>query len=172
MPEPQVNVFIQGPDLSDIESLTASPVNTIDEVVAKLYPSETERSKQTIFLEDLPVQVTGNLIVEEVLPLSVDDATFAPLNLHVTHCQVIAVSVRFNGVVQERHFAPGATIERVRRWAGRRAFGLSHLDASEHVLQLCVDSQRPDRDVHVGVLVDDKCSRVDFDLVPESRVEG
>lgn len=172
MPDNQVNVFVQGPSLEQIETLAASPIDSIDQVVSQLLPSDIDHAKQRIFLEDLPVPIRGDLIVEDLLPLSPDGAVFEPLRLHVTRCQSIAVSVRFNGATRQRHFAPGVTIERVRRWAARRAFGLPHRDAGEHVLQLCANRKRPDTDIHVGVLVDDHCGSVEFDLVPQSRVEG
>lgn len=172
MPEVQIKVFVQGPSWEQIETLAASPVDSIDQVVSRLIPSATERNERRIFLEDLPVPVNGDLIVEDMLPLSPDGERFEPLRLHVTRCQSIAVSVRFNGTVQERPFAPCASIERVRRWATRRAFGLTQRDAGEHVLELCANGTRPDTDIHVGVLVDDNCGSVEFDLVPQARVEG
>ena len=172
MSEVQIKVFVQGPSWEQIETLAASPVDSIDQVVSQLLPSDSERSEQRIFLEDLPVAVNGDLVVEEVLPLSPDGTQFEPLCLHVTRCQSIAVSVRFNGTVRQRPFAPCVSIERVRRWATLRAFGLTQRDAGEHVLELCANGKRPDTDIHVGVLVDDNCGSVEFDLVPQSRVEG
>ena len=82
------------------------------------------------------------------------------------------IQVRFNGETEKRHFTPSATVERVKRWAARRAFHLSPRDAAEHVLQIKGTTTRPDRDVHVGTLTHGHSCAVAFDLVPSQRVEG
>ena len=111
-------------------------------------------------------------MVEELLPLSADDEVCGPLRLHVTRCRHIEVTVRFNGEDAARRFPPSATVERVRRWAARRAFHLSPRDAAEHVLQIQGTTIRPDRDVHIGTLTKGETCAVAFDLVPCKRVEG
>lgn len=168
----EVNVFIQGPCLPDIEVVTADLGDSLNQVVDKLSRSDLEKDGQLIFVEDFPCPVARESIVEELIPLCPIEATPAPLRLHVTCCGAVKVEVRYNGVARHRVFPPSATIERVRRWAARRAFCFSPRDAADHVLKLQGDSKRPDRDLHVGVLVKAAGCSVSFDLVPHQRVEG
>jgi hypothetical protein len=63
------------------------------------------------------------------------------------------------------------TVHRVKQWAVHE-FGLSKVDATEHVLQLCGSTTRPDEDTHLGALVQYPECRLCFDLVPKQRVEG
>ena len=95
-----------------------------------------------------------------------------PRSMHVTRCLKVKVAVRFNGETKSRVFPPSATVERVRRWAALRAFGMSPRDAAEHILQIQGTTTRPDRDTHTGALTDGKTCAVAFDLVPSKRVEG
>jgi hypothetical protein len=95
-----------------------------------------------------------------------------PLPIRRPHDGADARTIRFNGENTTRRFPPSATVERVRRWAARRAFHLSPRDAAEHVLQIQGTTIRPDRDAHIGTLTQGHTCAVAFDLVPCKRVEG
>jgi hypothetical protein len=167
-----IDVFIQGHGLSDIVVLTAKPDDTIASLLTKLDHAEAKEDGLLIFLEDVSGALDREAVVEELLPLVADDEVFSPLRLHVTRCHKVEVVVRFNGEDAQRRFPPSATVERVHRWAARRAFGLSPRDAAEHVLQIQGTTLWPDRDVHIGTLTEGKTCAVTFNLVPRKRVEG
>ncbi|MCZ7600609.1 MAG: hypothetical protein M5U09_26750 [Gammaproteobacteria bacterium] len=93
--------------------------------------------------------------------------------VHVHRCRRVAVSVNFNGDTTGEDFPPSATVGRVKKWAvSKKAFNLQSVDATEHVLQMCNSSTRPDEDVHIGTLVTAPDCRLCFDLVAKQRVEG
>lgn len=167
-----VDVFLQGPGFSDIAVLSAKPDDTIGNVLSKLDQAEAKEENLLVFIQDSFCPVDREVLVEELLPLAADEKTLRPLCLHVTQCRKVETVVRFNGEHKQRQFPPGAVVERIRRWAACRAFGLAPQDAGEHVLQLQGSTSRPDRDTHVGVLTDGKSCSVAFDLVPNKRVEG
>lgn len=167
-----INIFLQGHGVSDIMVLQAKPDDTIAEVLPKFEHVELKRDDLLVFLEDIPAALDLDAVVEELLPLTADDEALGPLRLHITRCRHVEVVVRFNGEDAARRFPPSATVERVRRWAARRAFDLSPRDAAEHVLQIQGTTTRPDRDVHIGTLTKDETCAVAFDLVPNKRVEG
>lgn len=93
--------------------------------------------------------------------------------IHVHRCRKIEVTVNFNGRQEFKAFPPSATIHRIKHWAvSDKGFNLSELDASEHALQICGSSVRPDEETHIGSLVIFPTCNVCFDLVPKQRVEG
>ncbi len=168
----RVDIFVQGHGLSDITVLPGKPDDTIASVLSKLNQAEAKEESLLVFVQDTPCAVDRDVLVEELLPLTADDDSLRSLCLHITRCHTVETVIRFNGEDQRRHFPPGAIVERVRRWAASRAFGLSSRDAVEHVLQIQGTTTRPDRDIHVGTLTDGKTCAVAFDLVPTKRVEG
>lgn len=179
-----IEVFIQGEGIADMAVVEAQPSQTVAEVVRGLphYGVGAEANEnlggdhaegRRIFLEDVHGQIDGDAVVEELLPIATsEEQVSGPLRLHVSRCRSVEVVVRFNNETAEREFSPSATIERVRRWAALRAFGMTPRDAAEHVLQLEGGTERPDRDVHVGVFVTSGRCTVAFDLIPSKRVEG
>ena len=168
-----INIFLQGENVDDIAVLEAEPGETLAAALAKLDRKVADDEGLEIFIEDLPGSLDGETLLEELLPLTADDVGGArALRLHLSRCRKVVVTVRFNGETEDRKFPPSTTIERVRRWAALRAFGLSPRDSVEHVLQLPGGAERPDRDTHIGTLTDGKTCEVAFDLVPAKRVEG
>ncbi len=167
-----VDIFLQGCGLSDIAVLSAKPDDTVGIMLSKLDQTKEQDEGLLVFVQDAPCAVDLEVAIEELLPLVADQKIPGQLCLHVTRCHKIETVVRFNGEDKRRYFPPGAVIERVRRWAALRAFGLSPRDAVEHVLQLQGTTKRPDRDTHVGALTDHETCAVVFDLVPSKRVEG
>jgi hypothetical protein len=166
-----VDILVQSHGLADIAVLAAKPDDTLDEVVAKIN-LPLPKEGRLLFLEDIDGPIDCHAVVEELLPLPPHDDAVGLLRLHVARCRHIEVAVRFNGETVKRPFPPSATVERVRRWAARRAFHLPPRDAAEHVLQIQGTAIRPDRDVHIGTLTSGHACAVAFDLVPCQRVEG
>jgi hypothetical protein len=166
-----IEVLLQSHGLADIAVLEAKPDDTLAHTVSKV-DLPGDKDGRLLFLEDVDGAIDGHAVIEELLPLAPDDDAGEPLRIHVSHCRHVEVSVRFNGETEKRHFTPSATVERVKRWAARRAFHLSPRDAAEHVLQIKGTTTRPDRDVHVGTLTHGHSCAVAFDLVPSQRVEG
>ena len=167
-----LQVFLQGHGVADIAVVDASPEDTVADVVGKSDLADAKEGDHLIFMEDIACALDRDAIVEELLPLAADDDVVGPLRLHCTRCRKIDVVVRFNGEEAKRHFPPGTTVERVRRWASRRAFKLAPRDAAEHVLQILDKTTRPDRDLHIGAVAEHGTCAVAFDLVPSKRVEG
>jgi hypothetical protein len=167
-----IDVLLQGHGLPDIAVLTAKPDDTIAAVLIQLKHTSEKEGERFVFLEDVDGPLDGDAVVEELLPLPADDDVLGPLRLHISLCRHIEVAVRFNGENAKRRFPPSATVERVQRWAARRAFHLPPRDPAEHVLQIQGTTIRPDRDVHIGALTQGHACGVAFDLVPCMRVEG
>ena len=167
-----IDIFLQGHGLTDIAVLTAKPDDTLALVVSQMNHADSTARDLLVFLEDVDGPLNVEALVEELLPLSANDDVSGSLRLHVTRCRHIDVTVRFNGENASRRFPPSSTVERVRRWAARRAFHLSPRDAAEHVLQIQGTTVRPDRDVHIGTLTQGRVCAIVFDLVPCKRVEG
>lgn len=90
--------------------------------------------------------------------------------VHVHRCRRVEVKVHFNECTELLEFPPSATVDRVKKQFVK-AIEMSPVDASEHVLQLCGTTERPEPDTQIGTLVCGCCS-VCFDLVPIKRVEG
>lgn len=91
--------------------------------------------------------------------------------IHVSKCRKIKVTVHYLEKTEERTFAPGARVKKVKAWAVE-TFKLNHHDAAEHVLQLCNSMDRPAADTPLHELTKAPVCSVCFDLVPEKRVEG
>ncbi len=89
--------------------------------------------------------------------------------VHVHRCRKIKVTLHFNEIVEHMEFPPSATIDRVKK-KFVHAIQMKPVDASEHVLQLCGCSDRPEGDTQIGSLAS-HCS-VCLDLVPIKRIEG
>ncbi len=81
------------------------------------------------------------------------------------------MTVNFNGEHKSHPFTPSKTVGKVKKWADDK-FGLKGVDATEHALQICATTTRPDEDVHIGSLVRFPDCKLCFDLVPKKRVEG
>lgn len=90
--------------------------------------------------------------------------------IHVHRCAKIGVTLQFNEVREIMHFPPSATVDRVKK-AFVKAIHMSPVDATEHVLQICGGTERPEPDTQIGALASGCCS-VCFNLVPIKRIEG
>lgn len=162
----KTNILLQGEAIPDIAFLTLDERPSVQDVLgaaAKLRSGAGD-GDYLVFLEgeDEPLDTHGHL------PKGKDGE---PLRLQVHRCVKIAVAVTFNGVTKTEDFAPGRTVESVKK-AMARAHGLDPRDAAEHVLQLAGSNDRPDADTHIGALVGHGACALAFDLVPLKRVEG
>lgn len=168
-----IEIFIQRHGVSDIAVANMAPERTVAELLASLEQPVGREEGFLVFLEDASAPIEVEAVLEELLPLAgADEVEVIALRLHLARCRHIEVSVRYNGEEVKRRFPPGATVARVHHWAARRAFHLTPRDSAEHVLQIKGTATRPDRDVHIGTLVDGKTCDLAFDLVPRKRVEG
>lgn len=159
----KTNILLQGEAIPDIAFLTLDERPSVQDVLAAAAKlrSGAGDGDYLVFLEgeDEPLDPHGHLQDGE------------PLRLQVHRCVKIAVAVTFNGVTKTEDFAPGRTVESVKK-AMARAHGLDPRDAAEHVLQLAGSNDRPDADTHIGALVGHGACALAFDLVPLKRVEG
>lgn len=90
--------------------------------------------------------------------------------VHVNRCKKVEVTVHFNELTQKLELPPAATVDKVKKEFVKR-IKMSAVDATEHVLQLCGSTDRPEPDTHIGSLVCGCCTLC-FDLVPIKRIEG
>jgi len=90
--------------------------------------------------------------------------------VHIHRCCKVEVTLHFNEITEKHHFPPSAAVERVKREFVKKIH-MSPVDATEHVLQICGSTDRPEPDIHIGALIHG-CCLLCFDLVPIKRVEG
>ncbi len=90
---------------------------------------------------------------------------------HVSRCHRIKTTVHYLHRTAEHEFPPGARLHSVKHWA-MHAFGMTAIDAAEHVLQVCGSKTRPTSDAPLHQITDGHGCSVCFDLVPDKRVEG
>jgi hypothetical protein len=168
----EIEIFVQGEGIPEVILLRVPGNGTVRDILKSAETQEVhfagaERS-QVIFLEDQEAALSPDLSLEEA---HIGHRS----RVHIHRCHRIEVTVNFNAVQKTRAFPPSATVERVKRWAVGPApdgFGLQGIDATEHLLQLCHSTTRPDEDTHIGTLVTFPDCGLCFDLVPKVRVEG
>ncbi len=166
----EIEIFVQGEGIPQI-TLVRTPGNgTVRDILKSVEAQGVrfagdERSL-VILVEDQETVLSPEL--------SLEDAHIGHRSrVHIHRCRRLEVTVNFNAAERTRGFPPSATIERVKRWAvGPEGFGLHSIDATEHLLQLCHSTTRPDEDTHIGSLVTYPDCGLCFDLVPKVRVEG
>ncbi len=168
----EIEIFVQGEGIPEITLLRVPGNGTVRDI---LRSAETqgvhfvgdERSL-VILVEDQETELSPDLLLEEA---HIGHRS----RVHIHRCRRIEVTVNFNAAQKARAFPPSATVERVKRWAvgpEPEGFGLHGVDATEHLLQLCHSTTRPDEDTHIGPLVTFPNCGLCFDLVPKVRVEG
>ena len=165
----EIELFLQGEGIPDITLVRVPRDGTTRDIV------EAARARGL----SAPDGAGAVVLVEDAEgPLAPD----APLEaagiahrgrVHVHRCRRVAVTVNFNADQKTEPFPPSATVARVKAWAvGKHGFGLTGIDATEHLLQACGSTARPDEDVHIGTLVEVSACGLCFDLVAKQRVEG
>ena len=165
----QIELFIQGEGIPKITLVKVYPKDTVADIikVAREHGlSAPEGSEICVFVENTDAPLA--------LDAKIDELGLAPRSrIHIHRCQSVEVWVNFNEHQQKGFFPPSATVNWVKGWAvGKDGFDMSPVDATEHLLQLCNSSERPDEDVHIGTLVKFSHGTLCFDLVPKQRVEG
>ncbi len=162
----KIEVFVQGEGCKDIHLLTVERDAPVGEILmaAREAGIATTGGDVVLFVEDTEDEFGPE---QKLLDVGIQHRH----RVHCHRCRHVRVGVNFNGVSADHDFRPSATIARVKRWADEH-FGLKGVDASDHVLQLCGGTVRPDEDVHVGTLTEYPHCSVCFDLVPKKRVQG
>lgn len=165
-----IEIFVQGEGIPDIALVRVPGDGTVGDIVeagrAQRRPGAGDAGQLVVFLED----------EEEALDPA---ATLAAAGIrhrgrvHLHRCHRVAVTVNYNGRQIVRDFPPSTTVRRVKRWVdSKEGFDLRGVDATEHLLQVCGTTVRPDEDTHIGTLVTLPGCPLCFDLVAKQRVEG
>jgi hypothetical protein len=165
-----IELFLQGEGIPEIILVRVTRTGTVRDILeaarARGLTPSTGGATPIVLIEngDEPL----------ALDLTLDAAGISQRSrVHVHHCHQIAVTVNFNADAKQKDFSPSTTIARVQRWAvGKEGFDLKGVDATEHLLQICGTTVRPDEDVHIGTLVQAPACALCFDLVAKQRVEG
>ncbi|MCL4239727.1 MAG: hypothetical protein KJ048_00090 [Dehalococcoidia bacterium] len=164
----EIELFLQGEGIADITLVLVPRDGTAQDIItaAKAHGLTTPDGEALVSIEDADEPLAPNARLDAV-------GIVHRGRVHVHRCRRVAVSVNFNGDTTGEDFPPSATVGRVKKWAvSKKAFNLQSVDATEHVLQMCNSSTRPDEDVHIGTLVTAPDCRLCFDLVAKQRVEG
>ena len=167
MSDQMIELFVQGEEIAEITLIRVAHDSTVREVILKVKEEcgvSAREEEILLLIEDQD----EDLILDAKL---VEVGIAHRHRVHCHRCRRVDVSVNFNGVTKIQAFPPSATIGKIKRWADDE-FGLKGVDATEHALQICGTSTRPDDDVHVGSLVQHPHCQICFDLVPKKRVEG
>jgi len=158
-------VFIQVQGKKGLVEAQLPPNATHDHLHAGLADSGIALDEDTfIFIDDEDEPLGGEH--QEPLPKIKRGS-----RIHITKCRKIKVTAHYLDKTEERTFAPGARVKKVKAWAVDK-FKLDHHDAAEHVLQVCDSTDRPPTDTPLQELTKVPVCSVCFDLVPEKRVEG
>ena len=164
-----IELFIQGEGIPKITLVKVHPKDTIADIikVAREYGLSTpEGSEVFVFIENTDAPLD--------LDEKIDEAGLTPRShVHFHSCRQAEVTVNFKENQLKEFFPPSATVAWVKKWAvGKDGVDMSPVDATEHTLQACRSTSRPDEDVHIGALVKFPNCAICFDLVPKQRVEG
>ncbi len=167
MSENIIELFVQGEEINEVTLIRVPHDATVREVILKTKGEcgiEAREEEIIVLVEDQDEEI---LLDAKLIEVGIRHRH----RVHFHRCRRVEVSVNFNGLTKAQAFSPSATIGKIKRWADDE-FGLKGVDATEHALQICGTSTRPDLDVHVGSLVKHPHCQICFDLVPKKRVEG
>ena len=164
-----IELFIQGEGIPKITLVKVHPNDTVADIIKAAREhglSAPEGSEICVFVENTNTPLALDAKVDEV-------GIVSRSRVHIHRCQRVEVWINFNEHQKKGFFPPSATVAWVKEWAvGKDAFDMSPVDATEHLLQICDSSERPDEDVHIGTLVKFSDGTLCLDLVPKQRVEG
>lgn len=165
----EIELFLQGEGIPDITLIRVPRGGTARDII------EAARAHGLA----APDGADALVLIEDAEEPLAPDATLEVAGIvhrgrvHVHRCRRVAVTVNFNADQKTESFPPSATVARVKQWTvGKKGFDLQGVDATEHLLQVCGSTIRPDEDVHIGTLVQVPDCGLCFDLVAKQRVEG
>jgi hypothetical protein len=165
-----IEIFLQAEGVSDVKIVRVPHDGTVRDILEAARDKGIQvpggKGEVVILLEDSDEEIA--------LDIKLKDAGIHHRHrMHCHRCLRVAVTVNFNGRAESRVFPPSTTVKRVKKWAdAEEQFNLRGVDATDHVLQVCGTSVRPDEDAHIGTLVQHPSCNLCFDLVPKVRVEG
>lgn len=162
----KIQLFIQYEGSPRIELVTLDADALAKEVVlaAKRHGLSDECAETALVFSadgDEPLQLDVSLSKQRVRDKH---------RIHIHRCTKIDVTLHFNELIESMHFPPSATVDRVKRRFVQK-IGMTPVDATEHVLQICGTTERPEPDMQIGALTN-KCCSLCFNLVPIKRIEG
>lgn len=168
----EIEIFVQGEGILEIILLRVPEGGVVRDIFKSaetqgIHFAGDERSL-VILVEDQETELSHDLSLEEA---HIGHRS----RVHIHRCHRIEVTVNFNAAHKTHAFPPSATVERVKCLVVEpepEGFGLHSVDATEHLLQPCHSTTRPDEDTHIGALVTSPVCKLCFDLVPKVRVEG
>ena len=160
-----LDLFFQGEGLSEMQHLCIGSDATFGFIKAQLVEKFDIPADAVLFAEDVDEPV------DDLAP-AIDHACATGLKLHFNRCSRVEVLVSYNGETVDCHFAPSATIGRIKKQVAEIKFKMSDEEAGEHVLQISGTHHRPAPGTHIGVLSSPETCEVKFDLVPDERVNG
>ena len=164
-----IELFIQGEGIPKITLVKVNPKDAVADIIKAAREhglSSPEGSEICVFVENTDAPLA--------LDAKIDEVGLVPHSrVHIHRCQLVEVMANFNEHQKKAFFPPSATVKWVKEWAvGKDGFDMTPVDATEHLLQICNSSERPDEDVHIGTLAKFSDGTLCFDLVPKQRVEG
>ena len=160
-----LELFFQGEGLSEMQHLSVESDATFDVIKAQLVEKFDIPTDAILFAEDVDEPLDNHAP-------AIDHASAAGIKLHFNRCSKVEVLVTFNGETADCHFAPSATVGRIKKQVAELKFKMSDEEAGEHVLQISGTHNRPVPGTHIGVLSPQGACEVKFDLVPDERVNG
>ena len=160
-----VDVYYQGEGIAEIAHFEAEPGYSFAMIKLAIIERHGLKLGTLLYLEDSDDPADERCLVR-------DCAGRAGLKIHLHRCRHIEAVINFNGDTVRHRFGPGTTVARAKSWAAERAFGMSPLEAGEHVLQISGTQERPAPGVHLGALASCPACSTAFDLVPHERVNG
>ncbi len=161
----EIEVFYQCESVDNIEHIEVDAGITLGVVKEILSKQHGLTPEFRLFFEDGDEPADEDALVSEFV-------TSIGLKLHLSRCHEVKARVHYSGQTAEKEFAPGITIDVVRRWAAESEFGISKADASDFKLQLVNTDNRPSANRHVGAFAKCPDCVVEFDLVPDERIQG
>ena len=164
-----IDLFIQGEGIPKITLVKVHPKDTVADLVKVAREhglSAPEDAGVCVFVENTDVPLELDVKIDEV-------GLASRSRVHIHRCKEVEVTVNYNQDQKKGFFPPSATVDWLKQWAvGKGQYDMSPVDATEHVLQVCNSTDRPDEDVHIGTLVKFSDGTLCFDLVAKQRVEG
>lgn len=160
-----IEVFYQGEQILGVEHLDLPGAETIGQVKNAIIKKHNCDPNSLVYVED------GDEPIADDTPLGQLHRSGA-LKVHIHRCRKVKVTIRFNDKMATDGFPPSATVARVKKWAAEKQFGMTPEEAGEHVLQISGTQDRPAPGTHIGTLTGETPCKVEFDLVPDERVNG